>query len=97
MVYLGASDEAASAMVEAAQVRGENIMASPIGFREETRINLGESLESKADNYEAKCEKALNINKYCIEARESAPYYMDLEMPSMVSLTELPMHGVTMD
>ena len=79
VVYLGASDEAASAMVEAAQVRGENIMASPIGFREETRINLGESLESKADNYEAKCEKALNINKYCIEARESAPYYMDLE------------------
>lgn len=78
VVYLGASEEAASAMVEAAQLRGGNIMASPIDFREETRINLGESLESKAESYEEKCEKALNINKYCNEARNAAPHYFAL-------------------
>lgn len=79
VTYLGTTDEAATAMLEAAQARGENIMASTLGFREETRNGLGESLDSKASDYAAKCGKAESINKYCNEARETAPHYAALE------------------
>ena len=79
VTYLGTTDEAAQAMMEAAQARGEGIMASMLGFREDTRNNLGECMDSPATGYEAMCAKAASINRYCNEARETAPHYAALE------------------
>ena len=87
VTYLGTTEEAADAMVAKAKTRGENMLASMLGYREDTRNNLNESMDSKADDYAAKCEKAQNINKYCDEARQTAPHYAALETAT-VSLSD---------
>lgn len=79
VVYLGQNEEAAKSMVEAAKARGESLMASRQGFREETRNGLLGALESKADDYAALCAQANDINKYCNEAWTTAPHYDALE------------------
>ena len=78
VTYLGTNEEAADAMVAAAQARGEDLMAR-YNFPEDTRNNLGESMESAAADFAAKCKKAEDINKYCNEARVSVPNYAALE------------------
>lgn len=87
VTYLGTTEEAADAMVANAQTRGENMLASMLGYREDTHNNLEASMDSKADDYAAKCEKAQNINKYCDEARQTAPHYAALETAT-VSLSD---------
>ena len=79
VVYLGQDAEAAKAMVEAAKTRGETVMASFLGFREDTRNGLSDALNAEADDYAALCKQASDINKYCNEAWTSAPHYNSLE------------------
>lgn len=79
VVYLGQDAKAAKAMADAAKTRGETVMASFLGFREDTREHLGDALSAEPTDYEALCKQASDINLYCNEAWASAPHYNSLE------------------
>ena len=68
VVFMGNSEEAANAMVEAQCSRAEEMLASMLTYREETRNGLVDALDMAANDMESKYQKAVLINQLCNEA-----------------------------
>ena len=68
VVYMGNTDEAADAMVEAQCNRAEEMLASILTYRETTRNGLIDALDMQGTDMESKCKKAELINQLCNEA-----------------------------
>ena len=68
VVFMGDTDEATNAMVEAQSSRAEEMLASIFTYRESTREGLIEALDMPANDFESKYKKAERINQLCNEA-----------------------------
>ena len=68
VVFMGDTDEATNAMVEAQSSRAEEMLASIFTYRESTREGLIEALDMPANDFENKYKKAERINQLCNEA-----------------------------
>ena len=68
VIYMGETEEAADAMVQAQCNRAEEMLASVLTYRETTRNGLVDALDMQANDLQSKIQKANLINQLCNEA-----------------------------
>ena len=77
--YLGTSDEAATAMLDAMVARGELLAMSVYYFSETARTALLGALEMPEDSYAERVDKARALDSACDDVLYSASCYSQLE------------------